>query len=164
MIAGVLAAGPAGINSSLNSMASTLVNDIYRPARPGRPDHHYINAGRLAIAFWGVMLGAFALICIPWREHAGQDIISFVLSVMNFAYAGLLGVFFTALFTRRGTTASCIAAMIVGFVVVLLMRSEVWNWWTQLLGLDSLHKLKIAFPWHLVVGTTSTVVSPLPQL
>jgi Na+/proline symporter len=163
MVAGVLAAGPAGINSSLNSMGSTLVNDVYRTFRPDRPDRHYILAGRWAIAFWGVILGLFALACIPWRAQAGQDIINFVLSVMNFAYAGLLGVFFTALFTRRGTTASCIAAMVVGFITVLLLRREIWTAWTGALGLESWSAFKLAWPWHLVIGTiTATVTASIP--
>ena len=152
MIAGVLAAGPAGINSSLNSMGSTLVNDVYRTFRPGKEDRHYIVAGRWAIALWGVILGAFAMFCIYWKQSAGQDIINFVLSVMNFAYAGLLGVFITALFTKRGTTASCIAAMITGFIIVLLMRQEIWVQWTSAIGWTDASTLKIAWPWHLVAG------------
>ncbi|MFZ4575102.1 MAG: sodium:solute symporter, partial [Phycisphaerales bacterium] len=163
MIAGVLAAGPAGINSSLNSMGSTLVNDVYRSFRPNRTDRHYIVMGRWAIAFWGIVLWVFALACIPWRARAGQDIINFVLSVMNFAYAGLLGVFFTALFTRRGNTASCIAAMFVGFTVVLLLRAEVWTWWTTELGLKGWSTFKLAWPWHLVLGAaaaTATAAAP----
>jgi Na+/proline symporter len=164
MVAGVLAAGPAGINSSLNSMGSTLVNDVYRTFRPDRPDRHYILAGRWAIAFWGVILGLFALACIPWRAQAGQDIINFVLSVMNFAYAGLLGVFFTALFTRRGTTASCVAAMVVGFITVLLLRREIWTAWTGALGLESWSAFKLAWPWHLVIGTiTATLTAAIPR-
>lgn len=164
MVAGVLAAGPAGINSSLNSMGSTLINDVYRTFRPDRPDRHYILAGRWAIAFWGVILGLFALACIPWRAHAGQDIINFVLSVMNFAYAGLLGVFFTALFTRRGTTASCVAAMVVGFFTVLLLRQEIWTRWTGAFGLESWSAFKLAWPWHLVIGTiTATITASIPR-
>ncbi len=160
MIAGVMAAGPAGINSGLNSMASTFVSDVYRPARPGRDERHYVRVGRLAVAGWGVVLGVFALLCVWWFEHSRQTIIGFVLSVMTFAYAGLLGVFFTALFTRRGSTRSCIAAMIVGFAVVVILRPEVWEQWTRLLGLPrAWQELRIAWPWGLVAGTLASTLA-----
>lgn len=159
MIAGVMAAGPAGINASLNSMASTLVSDVYRPARPGRSEGHYLAVSRWSVVGWGVVLGVFALVCIVWRQHAQQDIINFVLSVMTFAYAGLLGVFGTALFTRRGSTGSAIAAMVVGFVVVLLLRTEVWAWWTSLTPWTRTHLsgVKLAWPWHLVIGVAMSM-------
>lgn len=151
MIAGVMAAGPAGINSGLNSMASTFVSDVYKPRVSGRTDEHYLKVGRIAVLSWGVVLAAFALACIPWREHSGQSIIGFVLSVMNFAYAGLLGVFITALFTSRGSTASAIAALAAGFVTVFLLRPEIMAMW---LGRDpATFGLKLAFPWQLVIGT-----------
>lgn len=165
MIAGVLAAGPAGINSSLNSMASTFVNDVFRTRYPSLPDRRYIIVGRWATVVWGVVLGAFALTCIHWQASSGQDIINFVLSVMNFAYAGLLGVFITALFTRRGTVSSVIAAMATGFVVVLLLRPEVWSWWTSLNPWTSAHlmPIKLAWPWHLVIGSLAATVVCVSQ-
>ncbi|MBL8759980.1 MAG: sodium:solute symporter [Phycisphaerae bacterium] len=153
MIAGVMAAGPAGINSGLNSMSSTFVSDVYRPRFQGRDEEHYLRVGRIATAAWGAVLGMFALVCIPWKEHSGQSIIGFVLSVMNFAYAGLLGVFFSALFTKRGSTASAIAALFAGFVAVLLLRPEVMDQWTEWLGLREAVTVRFAFPWQLVIGT-----------
>lgn len=118
VIAGVLAAGPAGVNASLNTMAGTVINDFYKPRlAPGKPDGHYVKAGRWAVVGWGLVLWAFAVVCIWWQRESGENIINFVLGVMGFAYAGLLAVFLTALFTRRGTTASAVLAMLVGFFV-----------------------------------------------
>jgi len=148
-----MAAGPAGINSGLNSMSSTFVSDVYRPRFAGRDEKHYLRVGRLATAVWGAVLGIFALVCIPWKEHSGQSIIGFVLSVMNFAYAGLLGVFFSALFTKRGNTASAIAALFAGFFTVLALRGEVMDTWTKTLGVEKTVTVRFAFPWQLVIGT-----------
>lgn len=159
MVAGVLAAGPAGINSSLNAMAATLISDVYRPRRPDRSERHYVRAGQVAVAGWGLVLGCFAVLCIWWKNLSGLDLINFALSVMTFAYAGQLGVFLTALFTRRGTTASAIAALAAGFLTVLLFQS--WLWPEDLLlrlgDRTGIHG--IAWPWHLVVGVlVSTAV------
>ncbi|MDX2146120.1 MAG: sodium:solute symporter [Planctomycetota bacterium] len=157
MIAGVMAAGPAGINSGLNSMSSTFVSDVYRPWKPGRHEKHYVRVGRLGVVAWGLVLSAFALLCIPWKAASGQSIIGFVLSVMSFAYAGLLGVFFTALFTRRGNTRSAIAALFAGFLVVLALRPEVagaWTAWLEGVTQREVGSLafKLAFPWQLTIG------------
>ncbi|MCC6677515.1 MAG: sodium:solute symporter [Phycisphaerales bacterium] len=150
MIAGVMAAGPAGINASLNSMSSTFVGDVYRPARPGRPDRHYLQVGRLATIAWGIILGLFAMLCILWQQQSQEKVLPFVLGVMAFAYAGLLGVFLTALFTRRGNTASAITALITGFLIVLLLQPVILSAITAGSPLES---LKLASPWRLVIGT-----------
>ena len=67
---------------------------------------------------------------------------------MVFAYSGLLGVYFTALFTRRGASWSVIAALITGFIVTLLMQDYI---------VDSLHLpgswKGLAFSWKLCIGT-----------
>jgi len=167
VVAGVLAAGPAGVNASLNTMAGTLINDFYRPViAPGRDERHYVAAGRWAVVGWGVVLGAFGVVCITWQRHSGENIINFVLGVMGFAYAGLLGVFLTALFTRRGSTASVIGAMLAGFVVVLILQPQVWNWWTTTTPWlrDNLQPIKVAGPWRLVIGAIiATAVCVIPK-
>lgn len=153
-LAGLFAAGPAGINSGLNSMASTFVTDIYRQSKPGRDERHYLYVGRGAVVMAGVALGAFAMLCIALYSPKGGTLIGFVLSVMNFAYAGLLGMFFTALFTRRGSVASVIAGMFAGALVVLAFQPLVWKWWTSLTPwLESnVGPVSVQYPWHLTIG------------
>lgn len=155
MIAGLMAAGPAGINAGLNSMASTFVTDVYRPRVPDRDERHYIRVSRLAVVGWGLVLAAFALVCIPWFAHAGQTIIGFVLGIMGFAYAGMLGVFLAALFTRRGNSASAVAALAAGAVAVIACRPEVWRAAVPLLTGDPQAQpgTTLAFPWQLTIGT-----------
>ena len=50
---------------------------------------------------------------------------------MVFAYSGLLAVFLTALFTRRGNSASVIAALMIGFAITLALQltplAPAWN-------------------------------------
>jgi solute:Na+ symporter, SSS family len=169
MIAGVMAAGPAGINSGLNSMASTYVTDVYRPKNPGRPDAHYVRVSRLAVVAWGVVLAGFALLCIPWFRVSGQTIIGFVLGLMNFAYAGLLGVFLAALFTRRGSARSAVLALAAGALTVFALRAEVWHWALILRtgNHDAMLGFRLAFPWQLVLGTLAaflTAVAGRPRV
>jgi SSS family solute:Na+ symporter len=127
MMAGLFAAGLSSLNSGLNSMSSTVVNDFYRGLVPGRDDRHYLRVGRVGVVVWGLVLGGFACVCVYWQRTGGQTLIDFALGVMTFAYAGLLGVFFTAVLTRRGTAASAIASLVVGFLAILAMNRAAWG-------------------------------------
>lgn len=122
MMAGLFAAGLSSLNSGLNSMSSTVVNDFYRRLAPGRDERHYLRVGRIGVVGWGIALGGFACLCVYWQQRGGQTLIDFALGVMTFAYAGLLGVFFTLLLTRRGNGVSVVAALLVGFVAIFVMN------------------------------------------
>jgi SSS family transporter len=155
VLAGVLAAGPAGHNATLNSMASTIVTDVYTPLKPGRSERHYLWVGRLMVCVCGVILCVFAICCAAWQSARGDQLIDFVLAVMTFAYAGLLGVFICALMTRRGTSASVVAALGTGFCVVLALEPTIFPRWavhTPWIG-ASLEGVRIATPWAMCAGT-----------
>ena len=137
MMAGLFAAGLSSMNSAINAMSSTFVNDFYRRWRPAASERRLVAVGRVGVAVWGVVLAVFASACI-WLDAAQREqdaqstLLTFALSVMIYAYAGLIGVFFTALVTTRGNPRSVIAALVVGFIAVALMQSIVWGMWFDL--------------------------------
>src|SRR3546814_8601923 len=63
-----------------------------------------------------------SIVCFYWQRYSDIPLLEFVLGVMAFAYSGLLGVYITAVFSKRGSTASVIAALAVGFIVVMLFQ------------------------------------------
>lgn len=151
MVAGLFAVALGSLNSAINAMAATSIRDFYQHALPGRTDRHYMLAGRWASAGWGAVLAGFACLCIAWRGQTG--LIEFALGVMTFAYSGMLAVFLTALFTRRGTSASVIAALVTGFVIVACFQ-----------GWGPLGHLKLAAPWVMLIATgAALVVCALPR-
>lgn len=163
MMAGLFAAGLSSLNSAINAMSSTVVNDFYRKLRPAASEASLVFAGRMAVVGWGVVLGVFACACI-WLERAnaavGGTLLTFALTVMTFAYAGLIGVFFTALFTKRGSTASAVAALVAGFVLVGLMQPMFWGYAVDLDGWREASRaawllwvLDLAFVWKLTIGS-----------
>ncbi|MBX3321706.1 MAG: sodium:solute symporter [Phycisphaeraceae bacterium] len=146
MLAGLFAAGLSSLNSAINAMSSAFVNDHYRKLVRDRSERHYLFIGRLGVVAWGVLLSAFACFCVYWQhsaELAGKQtgLLDFALRVMTFAYAGLIAVFITALFTRRGNSSSVIAALAVGFLAVLAME-----------------RMDLAFVWKLVIATGAALV------
>jgi len=150
MLAGLFAAGLSSLNSALNAMGSSFVNDWYRGAVPGRDEKHYLRVGRSAVAGWGIVLGGFAMGCIYWQRAAGQSLIDFALGVMAFAYSGLVAVFLTAMMTRRGNGMSAVLALATGFVTVLLLQPWAWSYWAP----AGWEETQIAFPWQIVIATS----------
>lgn len=164
MIAGLFAAGLSSLNSAVNAMSSSFVNDFYRKMRPEVPEERLVKVGRAAVVVWGLILAGFACACI-WleRAHAAQGeqgtLLTFALTVMTFAYAGLIGVFGAALLTRRGNADSAIAALVTGFVAVALMQPMLW---ALVVDLDArraaspgdplLYVLDLSFVWKLTIG------------
>lgn len=147
---GVLAAAISTVNSGLNSMSSVLIQDFYRPwkeARAKADAHHFVNAGRYGMAIVGLFLFVMAVLSFEWQKSDDIPLLQFVLGVMTFAYAGLLGVYFTAIFTNRGSQASVIAALLVGFISILMMQP----WIAKSLNYPSFMQT-LAFPWQLCIG------------
>jgi SSS family transporter len=146
---GVLAA--AALNSELISMSSVLVEDFYRPwveRRRELPERHFVQAGRIGTLLMALALLAMSFLCYFWQRYTATPLLTFALAVMSFAYSGLLGVYFTALFTRRGNSASVIAALATGFLAITLQQAYV----VDTLGLPAAWKA-LAFPYQLCLGT-----------
>lgn len=148
--AGIVAAAISTMNSGLSAMSSVLISDFYRPwkeAAAGGSPEHYVGAGRWGMLLFAVMLSAMAVLCFFWQRYTDMALLEFALAVMSFAYAGLIGVFFTAVFTDRGSSVSVIAALVAGFVTILLQQSYIVDSLGLWAGLKSL-----SFPWQLLIG------------
>jgi SSS family solute:Na+ symporter len=157
MLAGLFAAGLGSLNSAINAMAATFVSDFYMARVTGRSEKHYLVVSRLATVGWGVMVGGFAVVCIFWkRANPETTLIDFALKVMMYAYAGLLAVFLTAIFTKRGNRASAGAALAAGFLVIFTL--DAWPTVAGWLGARMdvavpMLPVKMAYPWQMLIAT-----------
>lgn len=158
---GVVAAAVATTNSALNAMSSVLIQDFYRPwreRRQARSEHHYVIAGRWGMALMGVATLGMAVLSFYWQRYTDTPLLEFALQVMVFAYAGLLGVYFTVVFTNRGSTGSVIAALVAGFATVLLLQPVI----AGAIGLPGAIAA-LSFPYQLCIGTlVATLVCAAP--
>lgn len=155
--AGVVAAAVSTVTSGLNAMSSVLISDFYKPWKDktgGATSESYVVAGRWGMLLFAVLLSAMAVLCFYWQRYTDMPLLEFALSVMAFAYAGLIGVFFTAVFSNRGSALSVIAALVIGFFVILVQQAFI----VDSLGLPAAFKA-LSFPWQLIIGVgISTII------
>jgi len=149
---GIVAAALSTLNSGLSSMSSVLVQDLYRPFHLNKglkfDDSHYVKAGKVSMIIVAVALALMAILCFYWQQYTDTPLLAFALSVMLFSYSGLLGVYFTALFTKRGSENSVTAALITGFVITLLFQPYI-----QTIYLPADMTFDLAFTWKLCIAT-----------
>ncbi|HEY2585053.1 MAG TPA: hypothetical protein VGI81_04725 [Tepidisphaeraceae bacterium] len=153
-IAGFFAVAQGSMDSAMNALASSIVADLYVPMRR-RMGHDMGDvtsgeASKLTVALVGLVLCLFAILCAMVYNPKSQTLLDFALGVLTFAFAGMLGVFLTALLTNRGSSGSVIAALIAGVLTVVLLQDGILGWWSGLLF--GAH-WKLAWPWWMPIGT-----------
>ena len=141
---GAIAAALSSTNSVLGAMASVAVEDIYKPYKrnkaPQTTEAHFLKASRVAVLLFALILLIMATLSYFWQRYSDLSLISFALGVMSFAYTGLLGVFFSAIFTSRGTERLVPYALIGGFLTVLVLQPYTFG-------------IHVGFAWQMVIGT-----------
>src|SRR6185436_2364976 len=105
----------AAMSSSLNSIAATAVNDLYKPFRPNRDDKHYLKVSHVLTLTWGVVQILVALVV---RNQPGSAL-NMALSIasligMLVSIALMLYVFFA---TRIAWTWYVFLGSLITFVV-----------------------------------------------
>jgi solute:Na+ symporter, SSS family len=147
---GVIAAAVSTLTSGLNSMASVIIQDLYKPwlqQRQNKAEQHYVAAARWSMLLCASALALMAMLCFYWQQSSDMPLLTFALGVMVFSYSGLLGVYASALFSQRGSPASVLAALIGGFVITLLMQPYLQSYY-----LPPEWQFDLAFSWQLCIG------------
>ncbi|MCD8295315.1 MAG: sodium:solute symporter [Clostridia bacterium] len=149
MVVGLLAAALSSFNSAINAMASSFVSDLYLPIRQSRGkavsgDANQMAASKKMVLLMGFLLTMFSIVTVVMQQKSGLNLVDFATGVMCFSYAGMMGVFMTALFTKRGSQKSVIAALVTGLIVVLLLQPFIFAPMTRaIFG----HEVFLAWPW-----------------
>ena len=152
-MAGLFAVAQGSMDSAINALASSVVADIYLPLRKmrGRPidPDKPINAPKWAVAAMGAVMTLFAIGCVYAYDPRG-GFLKFALGVLNYGFSGMLAVFLVALLTRRGSSASVIAALLTGAVAVALTQDWAFG---PITGAVFGEPMKISFTWAMPVAT-----------
>lgn len=131
----------AAMSSSLNSIAATAVNDLYKPFQPGRDDKHYLKVSHLLTLVWGVVQIGVAL---GFRSAQGSAL-SQALSIASLINGPILGVFLVGTLLRRVSQPPALIGMLVSMGSMLYIFLAT----------------KIAWTWYVFIGSSITVVVAL---
>ncbi|HKC24774.1 MAG TPA: hypothetical protein VKF32_08515, partial [Thermoanaerobaculia bacterium] len=134
VIAAILA---AAMSSSLNSIAATAVNDLYRPFHQGRDDRHYLNVSKLLTVVAGVAQIAVGVALVSSPTSALDK----ALAVASLINGPILGVFLLGTFTKRAGRTAALAGMSAGLAVILV----VWR------------ATDVSWPWYAAIGSLTTL-------
>src|SRR5215218_3654674 len=121
----------AALSSSLNSIAATAVNDLYKPFRPKRPDKHYLRVSHVLTLVWGVVQIGVAVVAMSYHSSALDK----ALSIASLINGPVLGVFLVGTFLRRTSGPPALVGMIASIVVMLYVRFMTplaWTWYVLL--------------------------------
>jgi solute:Na+ symporter, SSS family len=118
----------AAMSSSLNSIAATAVNDLYKPFKPDRDDKHYLKVSHVLTLIWGVVQIGVALLA---RRQTGSAL-SQVLGVASLINGPVLGAFLVGTFLRRVSQPPALIGMVASICVmtyVFLATKIAWTWY-----------------------------------
>jgi SSS family solute:Na+ symporter len=160
-IAGLFAVAQGSMDSAINAMAGSAVADLYLPWRQMRDgsgaavaESQNVTAPTIAVAAIGGLMTLFAVFCAFIYDPDQKAFLDFALGMLNFAFSGMLAVFVTGLFTRRGNNASVIAALVVGFGVTLATQDFIMRPMTSwLLGEPRTLAFTYAMPIATILAT-----------
>ena len=128
----------AAMSSSLNSIAATAVNDLYKPFRPSLDDKHYLKVSHVLTLTWGVVQIGVALVV---RNQPGSAL-SMALSIASLINGPILGVFLVGTLMKRVSQPPALIGMLVSLGAMLYV----------------FFATKIAWTWYAFLGSAITVV------
>jgi solute:Na+ symporter, SSS family len=118
----------AAMSSSLNSIAATAVNDLYKPFRPNRSDKHYLKISHWLTLLWGAVQIGVALL----MRRQNRSALDLALSVAALINGPVLGVFLVGTFLRRVSEPPALIGMATSIAVMLYVyfgTKIAWTWY-----------------------------------
>ncbi|MBE9374395.1 sodium/solute symporter [Saccharopolyspora sp. HNM0983] len=149
LIAGILAAAMSTLSSSLNSLSTSTVSDLYRRfTGSDRTDPAVLRLGKVWTLVWAVVFVLFASL------FSGTDnpVVEVGLSIASYTYGSLLGAFLLGLLVKRARQRDAVIAFLVTLVVVLYLAFGVS------FPDGEGGSAPLAFPWYTPIGVLVTLV------
>ena len=127
----------AALSSSLNSIAATAINDLYKPFVREISDKKLLK-----ISGWlTVIIGIIQIIVAILFMQTGESALNLAVSVPSLDNAPLLGVFLVGAFLKKAREVHALAGMLASISLMLYI----------------LLATKIAWPWYALIGSITTL-------
>jgi SSS family transporter len=138
LVAGaVFAAAMSTLSGSLNSSATAVVTDFYRPLiRPDASPQRLLRVTRGLTLFFGLVQVLVAL----GGPLVGRTVVEAVLTIGGFTTGITLGVFFLGIFTKRVGQQAALIGLVLGLATITAVAFGT----------------RLAWPWYTLVGSLAT--------
>ncbi|MHC4394043.1 MAG: sodium:solute symporter family protein [Planctomycetota bacterium] len=120
VIAGLFAAAQSTLSSSLNSISTVLVEDIYKRFRPGSSDHNRLRMARALTIFVGVAGTAIAVAIAALDIKSLWDVFLRILGLFG---GGMGGLFFMGIFTKRTNGGGVVCGLVCSAVMLYVVQA-----------------------------------------
>ncbi|HQU73509.1 MAG TPA: sodium:solute symporter, partial [Calditrichia bacterium] len=140
LVAALFAAAMSTLSSSLSSLSSAAVLDIYAPLfGDGKSEADLLRISRRVTLLWGFVLMGAALF---FMQFEGGTVVELALGIASYTYGGLLGSFLLGLVIPAAGQRDAIIAFVVALVTMTLL----------------IRYVQIAWPLYTVVGSLTTIL------
>lgn len=141
-LAAIFAAAMSTLSSSLNSSATSFLNDLYLPlSRKALSPERQLWLGRGLSALFGAAQIAVGIA----GQQLSKSVVESVLSIAGFTTGVILGLFFLGILSARATRRGALVGLVTGLSVISAVAFGT----------------KLAWPWYSIVGSTATLLAGL---
>lgn len=151
LIVAILAAAMSSVSSALTSLASVSTMDLFKPlAGRERSETFFLNFSKASTIAWAALL-----IVVAYLSREVEYVLNAAFSLRGLTSGALLGALMLVLLWKKGGSAPVVAGCCVSLVAMIFVsRYE----WTQTTASGEILKVKVAWPWFTLVGTSITLV------
>jgi SSS family transporter len=135
----------AALSSSLNSIAATAVNDIYKPFAKDASDKKLMRIAGILTVVVGIIQIAIAIAL----KDANSSALNLALAVASLINGPILGVFLVGTFLKRAKEIHALIGMVVSIVLMTYI---------MLASNKIVSGPVISFPWYALIGSLTTVL------
>ncbi len=163
IFAGIIAAAMSTLSSSLNSLASSSMMDLYERLKGEQVEQRKALAiSRWLTLFWGIVFIGFASLF----EDTQNPVVELGLAIASFTYGGLLGVFLLGLFNKNTRQIDAMIAFVVTIIFMIWVIFGVWyspqEGWVFVFNPSDQAVAEaglraIGWPWYTVIGALTTL-------
>jgi len=126
----------AALSSSLNSIASTFVNDLYKPFAKDKSDRHLLKISGWLTLIIGIIQIVVALVVMKQNRSALDQ----ALSIASLFNGPVLGVFLVGTFIKRANETAALTGMAASILLMLYIKFAT----------------PIAWTWYVLIGSLTT--------
>ncbi len=128
----------AALSSSLNSIAATAINDLYKPFAKDKSDKNLLRKASILTVIVGIVQIAVAIAV----KDVGSSALNQALAIAGLINGPILGVFLVGTFVKKANQTCALIAMSASILLMLYIYFGT----------------KIAFPWYAVIGSLTTLL------